>query len=305
MRIFILDGGKVQSYYKTKSEKTLSKSAKKTKGVKVIVDCHTHINCTADDDVGTSEHIEAARTVDICFVLASPDGPSEKVNKELSEYVNKHKEKMVGFAVIEPIKDNVNVKNLTSIKDKLGLKGVALYCCRCGFHPTHSRAMRFYESAQQLGLPVFFHNGGTLQPDAILDYAQPYLLDEIARTFPELKIIIGTMGVPFVEQTLSMVAKHKNVYADLTIKPSNVWQTYNIVVAAHERRVMDKLLFGSGFPLGNPGACIETLLGFNMLLADTKLPTVPRGSIQSIIERNSLELLAIEHTSEVPQEIKL
>jgi predicted TIM-barrel fold metal-dependent hydrolase len=270
----------------------------------MIVDCHTHISFTADDDVGTSEHIEAAQTVDICFVLASPDGPGEKVNKKLSEYVNKHKEKMVGFAVIEPIKDNISPKNLTYIKDKLGLKGAVLYCCRCGFHPTHSRAMRFYESAQQLELPVFFHNGGTLQSDAILDYAQPYLLDEVARTFPELKIVIGTMGVPFVEQTLSMVAKHENVYADLTIRPSNVWQTYNIVVAAHERRVMDKLLFGSGFPSSNPGECIETLLGFNMLLADTKLPTVPRGSIQNIIERNSLDLLAIKHTSEALKTVK-
>ena len=56
---------------------------------------------------------------------------------------------------------------------------------------------------------------------------------------------------------------------------------------------MDKLLFGSGFPLGNAGECIETLLGFNMLLADTQLPTVPRASIRNVIERDSLELLGI------------
>jgi len=58
---------------------------------------------------------------------------------------------------------------------------------------------------------------------------------------------------------------------------------------------MDKLLFGSGFPCGNAGQCIETLLGFNMLLADTNLPTVPRVNIRNIIERNTLELLGIVH----------
>jgi hypothetical protein len=105
--------------------------------------------------------------------------------------------------------------------------------------------------------------------------------------------VIGNMGVPFVEQTLSMVFKHEHVFADLTIRPGKVWQTYNIVVAAYERDVMDKLLFGSGFPLGKAGECIETLLGFNMLLADTKLPSVPRGSIRNVIERDSLELLGI------------
>jgi predicted TIM-barrel fold metal-dependent hydrolase len=154
--------------------------------------------------------------------------------------------------------------------------------------------MKFYESAQSLGLPVFFHNGGTLGPQAVLDYAQPYLLDEVAREFSELKIVIGTMGMPFVEQTLSMVAKHKNVFADLTIRPGNVWQIYNMVTAAHECGVMDKLLFGSGFPFGKAKECIETLLSFNKLLADTNLPTVPRGSIQNIIERDTLEVLGIK-----------
>jgi hypothetical protein len=59
-------------------------------------------------------------------------------------------------------------------------------------------------------------------------------------------------------------------------------------------------LFGSGFPLGNAGECIETLLGFNMLLADTNLPTVPRGSIQNIIERDTLALLGIKEQSAEP-----
>jgi len=268
----------------------------------MIVDCHTHLNYAADD-VGTSEHLAAAETVDVCIVLASADEPSEEVNKKLSQYVTKHKEKMVGFALVEPAKDKIGVNNIKNLTVKLGLKGVVLYCSVCGFHPAHSRAMRFYESAQELGLPVFFHNGDvTLGADAVLEYAQPYLLDEVARAFPALRIIIGSMGVPFVEQTLSMVGKHENVYADLTIRPNNVWQTYNMVVAAHERGVMNKLLFGSGFPSGNAGQCMETLLSFNMLLADTNLPTVPRGSIRNTIERNTLQLLGIENKSIETQE---
>jgi predicted TIM-barrel fold metal-dependent hydrolase len=271
----------------------------------MIVDCHTHIHFAADDDVAASEHLEAAETVDACIVLANAAESSDDINKKLSGYVDKHKEKMVGFGVVEASKDNVGVKHLTSMRDKLGLKGMVLYCSRCGFHPTHSKAMKFYESAEELGLPVFFHNGGaSIEADAVLDYAQPYLLDEIARSFAGLKIIIGTMGVPFVEQTLSMAAKHENVYADLTIRPSNVWQVYNIVVSAYERGVMDKLLFGSGFPMSNAGECIETLLGFNMLLADTNLPTVPRGNIQNIIERDTLELLRIKEKSTTDEEDK-
>lgn len=268
----------------------------------MIVDCHTHIGPAADD-VEVTEHLATAETVDVCIVLAASDGPSNDVNKKLAKYVSIHPEERVGFAVVEPDKDKAALSNLKSIPEKLGLKGIVLYCSASGLHPTHSSAMKFYESAQELGLPVFFHNAeDTLGTDAVLEYAQPYLLDEVAREFVELKIIIGNMGFPFVEQTLSMVAKHANVYADLTIQPKSVWQTYNTVVAAHERRVMDKLLFGSGFPSGDAGQCMEALLGFNMLLADTNLPTVPRGSIRNIIERNTLQLLGINHESpEAPE----
>jgi len=259
----------------------------------MIVDCHTHINC-ADDELEVSEHLAAAETVGVCIVLATAEDSSEEVNRNLSEYVNKHKDKMVGFALVEPTKDKISVKNLTSITGKLGLEGVVLYCASHGFHPTHSRAMRFYESVEELELPVFFHNSQTQGSEAVLDYAQPFLLDEVARAFGALKIIIGTMGAPFVNQTLSMVAKHENVYADLTIRPSNIWQVYNIVMAAQEYGVMDKLLFGSGFPSSNAGECIEALLGFNQLLADTNLPTVPQGNIRSIIERDTLEVLGIQ-----------
>jgi predicted TIM-barrel fold metal-dependent hydrolase len=258
----------------------------------MIVDCHTHINSTSDD-VAASEHLAAAETVDACIVLAQAGNPSEEVNRKLSEYVNKHEEKMIGFAFIDPTRDEIGVKKLGTNLEKLGLKGAVLYCSNCGFHPAHSRAMRFYESAQELGVPVFFHNGGPFGAEATLDYAQPFLLDEVARKFGGLKIVIGIMGIPFIEQTLSMLAKHKNVYADLTIRPNRVWQVYNIVVAAYEQGVMDKLLFGSGYPLGVAGQCIETLLGFNKLLGDTNLPTVPRGNIQNIIERDTLKLLGI------------
>lgn len=261
----------------------------------MIVDCHTHIS-SAGDEISLAGHPAATETdtVDVCIVLAAADKSSQEINKALSEYVSKYEEKTIGFALVEPTRDNISTKNLSVLAEKMGLAGTVLYCSEFGFHPAHSRAMRFYESAEELGLPVFFHNDPADGLESVLSYAQPYLLDEVARTFPKLKIVVGTMGVPFAEQTLSMAAKHKNVYADLTVNPSRVWQIYNMVVAAYEQGVMDKLLFGSGYPEGKAEECIETLLGFNKLLGDTNLPAVPRGSIRNIIERNTLELLGIK-----------
>jgi len=258
----------------------------------MIVDCHTHLQ-SSPTDTSASDHLAAVAPVEVCIVLGNAEDSSEQANKKLGEYVGRHKDKMLGFAFIDPVEDKTIVKNLTYVTEKLGHKGAVLYCTSCGFHPAHSRAMRFYETAEELGLPVFFHNGPPLGPQAVLDYAQPFLLDEVARHFPDLNIIIGDMGVPFIGQTLAMAAKHENVYADLTIRPANVWHIHNIVVSAYEAGVMDKLLFGSGFPFGIASECMETLLGFNKLLGDTNLPTVPRGNIRTIIERNTLEVLGI------------
>jgi len=239
------------------------------------------------------EHFSESGQVDACFVLACPAESNRQSNNAVSEYVLRHPNKMYGFAVINPVTDDISKRYWSGLKNDMGLKGAVLYCSGQGFHPAHSLAMQFYEVAQDLHIPLFFHNAPPYNAEAVLEYARPSLLDEIARNFKELKIVIGSMGMPFVNETICMLDKHENVYGDLTINPQKVWEVYNLVVAASEAGVLDKLFFGSGLPFGRPQSCIETLLGFNKLLADTNLPTVSREKIREIIERNSISILGI------------
>lgn len=257
----------------------------------MIADCHTHINCPSVDS-DSAAHAEAYQDIDACFVLAMELDDRAKANAQAAEYAAANPGKVYAFAAFDPVNDKVGESAVAAAIPNAGFAGAVLYCSAQGFHPAHSRAIRFYEAAEKLGFPVFFHNRA-IGADSVLDYAQPFLLDEIARKFPNLKIVIGNMGLPFVNQTIAMLAKHDNVYADLTISPKRVWEVYNVVVRANEASIMDKLLFGSGFPLAKPSDCIETLLGFNRLLADTNLPTVPREQIRAIIERDIIKTLGI------------
>lgn len=261
--------------------------------IKVIIDCHTHINCPGCQ-FSAEDHLAVAEPVDACIVLACPAESNRQSNELVGKYVARLPKKMVGFAVVNPVKDDISKKYWSGIKDD-GFKGAVLYCAGEAFHPAHSRALQFYEVAGELKLPLFFHNAPPYTAGAVLEFARPSLLDEIAQKFKGLKIIIGSMGQPFVGQTLCMLAKHENVYGDLTINPQKVWEVYNTVLVAHEADVLGKLFFGSGLPFSKPQSCIETLLGFNKLLADTNLPTVPREKIREIIERDSLNILGIEH----------
>jgi uncharacterized protein len=257
----------------------------------MIIDCHTHIKRRSEQN-DTAAHLEACEKVDYCIVLAEGDQESLQVNRQLAEYVKKYK-KMIGFAVVNPLDNKITNKDITSMTKALGLKGIVLYCPYHKFHPAHSRAMRLYEVAEELKLPLFFHNAGPFEAESVLDFARPYLLDEIARKFPSLKIVVGKVGVPFIKETFCLLAKHENIYTDLSVSPNKVWEVYNIVTSAYEAGVMDKLLFGSGYPLADPGQCIEALLGFNKLVMEANLPTVPREKIRNIVERESLSVLGI------------
>ena len=259
----------------------------------MIVDCHTHISCPGCK-ITPDDHYASSATVDVCLILGSPDNANQQGNRQLSDYVARNPQKMFGFAAVNPLVDDISVKYWASVKGKMKLCGAVLYCCGQGYHPAHSKAMQFYETAEELNLPLFFHNTSPFSPESVLDYARPYLLDEIARRFKTLKIIIGAMGRPFVSETICMLAKHENVFGDLTIDPDKVWEVYNIVLASYENEVLGKLFFGSGQPIQKPQSCLETLLGFNKLLSDTNLPVVPREKIREIVERDTLSVLGIE-----------
>lgn len=258
----------------------------------MIVDCHTHLRCSQRGDL-TEQHRRACQGMDACFVLAGLDNDRPGANDELARYI-RQTPNAYGFAAVNPLHDDISAKALKTLKKEDRMVGLALYCAEEEFHPTHSRALELYEAAQEAGLIVFFHNCPPFSPAAVLDYAQPWLLDEIARSFPNLSIIIGRMGMPFHYQTLCLLGKHENVFADLTVHPHKIWQVYNLVMGAYEAGVMDKLLFGSGFPYAEAGPCIELLLGFNKMLADTHLPQVPREKLRSIVERDSLTALGIK-----------
>ncbi|MFA5293038.1 MAG: amidohydrolase family protein [Phycisphaerae bacterium] len=259
----------------------------------MIIDCHTHINCPGRN-IGTEDHFADSAPVDVCFVLASPSQSNIESNELVSKYITRHPKKMVGFAVVDPVNDDISKRYWSGMKNDLAFKGAVLHCSDQAFHPAHSRALQFYEVAQDLKIPLFFHNAPPYTADSVLEYARPSLLDEIARSFSDLKIIIGSMGRPFINETVCMLAKHENVFGDLTINPQKVWEVYNTVLAAHEAGVLGKLFFGSGLPFNKPQTCAEILLGFNKLLADTNLPTVPRESIRGVIERDTLTVLGIE-----------
>ena len=144
--------------------------------------------------------------------------------------------------------------------------------------------MAVYAEAERLGMPILIHPSGQFTEQSKLEYGRPYLLDEIARTFPKLRIVIAQLGQPWIDETICMLGKHQHVYADMSGLLMRPWQAYNALVLVHQHGVIDKLLFGSDFPYTSATECIESLYSTNQFAQGTNLPLVPRAALRGIVE---------------------
>lgn len=218
--------------------------------------------------------------------------PHEKV----AQYVGRNPKRYVGFAGIDPTAGGA-VASLERALE-LGLLGVTISPSAQGFHPSDTRAMALYEACQDHGVPMFVECDPLLARDVKMEFGQPYLLDEVARSFPKLKLTISSLGSPWVEQGLALVGKHATVFADLSSLVGRPWQLYNALIHAYQQQAMGQIVFGSGFPFCDPEKAIVTLYSVNTLIQGTHMPSVPREQIRSIIERDTLDCLGIRDRHE-------
>jgi predicted TIM-barrel fold metal-dependent hydrolase len=271
----------------------------------MIVDCHTQVwnpstqlgpraEQVAIVKADEFHHLQAVDPVDRAIVLGFKSRylEAEIPNRFVADYVRRNASKLIGFAGIEPLDRNWP-DELQIAQGELNLKGVVLSPATQSFHPTDTRVMRLYAQCSRRGLPVLFDQNHR-HPRAKLEYAEPRLLDEVAREFTDLRIVIGRLGHPWIEQTIVLLGKHANVYADLAGLLPQPWLSYNALLAAYEYGVIDKLLFGSDFPYRAPAACIEALYSVNQFAHGSNLPPIPREHLRGIVERDTLTLLGIE-----------
>ncbi len=155
-----------------------------------------------------------------------------------------------------------------------------------------TQAVRFL---RKRGLVVFVHQSMQLAAEAALEYARPYLLDEVLRDHPTLHMVIANMGHPWPLETIAMLAKHRHLYADMSGLIEQPWQAYNVLVLAAQFDVLDKLLFGSGFPMMTPDAAIENMYRINEVTRNSAMPVLPREQIKAIIERDAMTCLGLGH----------
>jgi len=281
----------------------------------MIVDAHTHtpthVNAVPKEEerwatvnrpdravkmtTSYEEYFEAMRPVDraICFGIAMlHEQLAVDVNNAVAALAAASNGKVIGFMSVHADDPNA-LDEMERAYHELGLRGLKLGPNYQNFDPVGENACKVYAKAQEMGLPVVFHQGTSPVRDAPIRYAHPLVMDEIAIHFPNLKIVMAHLAHPWLEDCLVVVRKHPNVYADVSARYYRPWSFYNGMRYAYEWAVMDKLLFGTDYPVSTPQENINGLRGLNNFARKHHLPEVPQELLEGIIHRDTLTLLGL------------
>ncbi len=280
----------------------------------MVIDVHTHVwetpchigesfladarqtagEAYKDISVDLEKHWEAMQAVDKAVVLGFRARHVGVLvpNEYVAEYVGKHPEKLIGFCSVDP-QDPDAVEQLDHCVQDLGLRGLKMGPIYQNVAPTDSRFRRILHRAEELRIPTLIHQGTTFCTNVSLEIANPIQLQPLALEFPRLKMVIAHLGHPWVNETLVLIRKNRNVFADISALYYRPWQFYNALVSAMEYGVLDRLLLGSDYPFTTPASTIDALRAVNRMVEGTHLPRIPEAKIEALIARDTLDLLGL------------
>lgn len=279
----------------------------------MMVDCHTHFwkaedwseemereatiarGAPAQIDIREEDHWAAMEPVHRAIVFGFHASHLGLVvpNDRVKEYVDKHPEKLIGFACLDPHEpDYLDEMEKCFLRD--GFRGLKLAPIYQNFHPMDERMMPVYAFCEKRGIPVLVHQGTTFPRRAPLKYALPIQIEDVALAFPDLKIVVAHMGHPWVEDAVVLIRKQPNVYADISALYYRPWQYYNALMLAQEYGTGHKLLMGSDYPFTTPADTIASLRNVNHVIGNSGLPRIAEKLTEGILERDTVKLLGLD-----------
>jgi predicted TIM-barrel fold metal-dependent hydrolase len=212
---------------------------------------------------------------------------------EVAAYTRSHANKTIGFLSLDPTQPGWE-DELHHGHEDLKLKGIKLMPMYAGFYPNDRKLDYLWEYATSHRLPVLLHTGTTFIDRAPLDCTLPRLIDDVAIRFPQVKIIMAHLSHPYEGECVVTIRKHPNVYADCSAIYYRPFQLYHSFMLVQEYRTWGKVLFGSDYPFATVDASVAGIRTLNGMLEGTALPRLDTEQIESMLYRNSFELLEIE-----------
>jgi hypothetical protein len=199
---------------------------------------------------------EAGVAVGLLCAWWGPAGPLI-TNDEVAAMCTAYPGRFAGVAAVDLFRPMEAVRELRRCVHDLGFKALRLLPWLWGLPPDDRRYYPLYAECCELDIAFCTQVGhaGPLRPSEP-GRPIPYL-DHVALEFPDLRIVGGHVGVPWLSEVISLATKYPNVFIDTSAYTVARYPDELVAyLRAHGRR---KVLFGSNHPYWPATDCLAGL----------------------------------------------
>lgn len=208
-------------------------------------------------DITVEETLNEYREQGVTKAIASawwgPQGPMI-TNDAVAQAIRNHPDQVVGIASVDITRPMEAVRELRRCVKEHGFKGLRVLPWLWGIPPDDRRYYPLYAECVELDVTFCLQVGhaGPMRPSEP-GRPIPYL-DNVAHEFPELRIVGGHIGFPWLSEMISLMMKHPNVYVDTSAYKATRFPRELVSYMRGAGR--DKVLFGTNYPMLTPADCL-------------------------------------------------
>ena len=175
----------------------------------------------------------------------------EDLNKAYADLQNKHPDRIIAFATVDPRRPNASDLIEKAINE-WGLKGVKLQP-GTGFYPDAEELRAFFAKLSELGVPVLTHSGFLPLKSK---HSDPIYFDDILVDFPNLTIIFAHFARGWQNLLFEMAGHRHNAATDFSGMQFLAQSQYGLF-CQNMRSALDsfgppRVLFGTDGPFLRP-----------------------------------------------------
>jgi predicted TIM-barrel fold metal-dependent hydrolase len=221
--------------------------------------------------------------IDLAFLMAeySPKVTGIQAVEDLLPIVEHDPMRVRFIAALNP---HLHFPVRAELERQLALGAVALklHPVHGGYPPNTRELYPAYALCEERRVPAVFHCGTSVYAGATNRYADPALIDEVARDFPDLSIVLAHGGRGWWYDAAAFLALVRpRVWIEISGLPPRRLPEY---YARHDfARLAKRMIFGSDWP-GAPGIGVNAQAVLALGL--------DRDTVERVLYRNAMELYA-------------
>lgn len=186
----------------------------------MMIDIHTHVfneNLLSDYQKKSKNKITKIITIPY-FNKDSHDIPKIPDIEELLEFTDNNPHVFALGSIDMDDELEKQLKRHEGLFKEGRIMGIKLYPGYQHFYPYEEKVIEIAKLCEKYNKPLVFHTGDLFDPTdcAILKYAHPLHINELARLCPQTKIVISHFGFPYFLETANVMASSENIYVDVS-----------------------------------------------------------------------------------------